>query len=60
MLVPAWQSVHVDPLGGETHAHVPVTTLGDDLDLEVVQTARGGDRMRGPHRGGVFVGFAVT
>ena len=37
LFVPSRKSVHVHALGRETHAHVAVTTLGDYLDLEVVE-----------------------
>ena len=39
LFVPSGKSVHVHSLRGETHAHVAVTTLGDYLDLEVVEAA---------------------
>lgn len=60
LLVPARQPVHVDPLGGQTHAHVAVPPLGDYLHLEVVESARGRDGLRGPHRARIFMCFAVS
>ena len=39
LFIPSGKSVHVHSLGRETHAHVAVTTLGDYLDLEVVEAA---------------------
>ena len=49
LFVPSRQSVHVHSLGRETHAHVAITTLGDDLDLEVVEATRGWNGMDGPN-----------
>ena len=49
LFVPSRKSVHVHSLGRETHAHVTVTTLGDYLDLEVVEATRGWYGMDGPH-----------
>ena len=49
LLVPARQSVHVHPLGRESHAHVAVSTLGDYLDLEVIEAARGWNGIYGPN-----------
>ena len=60
LLVPARQSVHVDSLSWETHTHVPISTLGDDLHLEVVEATGGGDGVGGPDWAGVFVCLAVT
>ena len=51
--------VHVNPLGGESDAHVTVAALGDDGHLEVVDSAGGGDGVRGAHRARVLVGLAV-
>ena len=52
--------VHVDPLCGEADAHVAVAALGDDGHLEVVDSAGGGDGVRGAHRAGVLVRLAVA
>ena len=49
LFVPTRKSVHVHALGRETHAHVTVTTLGDYLDLEVVEATRGWYGMDGPN-----------
>ena len=49
LFVPAGQSVHVDPLGGQTDPHVAVPALAHDLHLEVVEAAGGGDGVGGPH-----------
>ena len=52
--------VHVDPLCGEADAHVAVAALGDDGHLEVVDSAGGGDGVRGAHRASVLVRLAVA
>ena len=49
LLVPARQSVHVHPLGGETDSHVAVPALAHDPHLEVVEATGGRDRVGGSH-----------
>ena len=45
LFVPAWQPVHVDPLGRQTHPHVAVPPLGHYLDLKIIQPTGGWDGM---------------
>jgi hypothetical protein len=60
LFVPTWQSVHVDALGGQTDAHVAVAPFADDLHLEVVEAARGGDGVRRLDARRISVRLAVT
>jgi len=60
VLIPAGQAVHVDTLGGEANAHVPVPTLADNLDFKVVEAAGRRDRVGGPDTGGILVSLPVT
>lgn len=44
----------------EPDAHVAVAPLRHDADLEVVQAAGRGDRVRGPHTRCVLMSLAMT
>ena len=60
VLIPARKAVHVDTLGGEANAHVPVPTLADNLHFKVVEAAGRRDRVSGPDTGGILVSLPVT
>ena len=60
MLVPAGQPVHIDALGAKADAHVAVPAFGHDSDLEVINTAGGGNGMGGPDRRRVLVRLTVA
>ena len=60
LFVPARQSVHVDPLGGQTDSHVAVPALAHNLHLEVVEATGGGDGVGGSHRARVFMSLSVA
>lgn len=42
------------------HIYIPIATFADNLDFEVVDSTGSRDRVRGSHRGGVFVVLAMT
>ena len=48
LLVPPRQPVHADVLRGQADPHVAVAAFAHDLDLEVVEAARGWYGVRSP------------
>ena len=60
LFVPAWQPVHVDPLGRQPDPHIAVPALAHNLDLEVVEAAGGRDGVGGPDRACVLVSLSMA
>lgn len=58
LFIPARQAIHLEVLRRQSDAHVAISTLRDDLHLEIVQATGGRNWMGCSHRCGIIVRLA--